>query len=267
MEEIRLGIVGASTWSLDVARRAASAGDIVLFDEDDAALDAAHNALSGVPEVRVTGAIGDLHDRTMVLDATDRGLEAAARTSARLGVTCDPRALFATVVRDAPSAPVGIASGRSGRWVGLHPVALRADATLLEIVRAHATTPGTVRQWRRLLASIGLRSVVAPDQPGFLVEQVLFPALQVAHRLVESGAADAHELEAALRLGAGWESNPFDLLSAAGAGRVTGFDSGARPTVDQLFETSRNPMGSPTTAVSNTSSSTSTSAPTASRQA
>jgi 3-hydroxybutyryl-CoA dehydrogenase len=78
---------------------------------------------------------------------------------------------------------------------------------LREGVRERATA------WCRAL---GKTAVEVPDQPGYVVNRLLFPYLFDAVRLMERTGMTAADVDACMRLGAGYPMGPLGLLDFVG---------------------------------------------------
>jgi 3-hydroxybutyryl-CoA dehydrogenase len=65
-------------------------------------------------------------------------------------------------------------------------------------------------------AALGKTAVEVPDQAGFVVNRLLFPYLFDAVRMVERTGMDAGEVDACMKLGAGYPMGPLALLDFVG---------------------------------------------------
>jgi 3-hydroxyacyl-CoA dehydrogenase len=69
------------------------------------------------------------------------------------------------------------------------------------------------RSWCRAL---GKTAIEVPDQPGFVVNGLLFPFLFESVRLLERTGMDAADIDSCMRLGAGHPMGPLKLLDFVG---------------------------------------------------
>ena len=67
-----------------------------------------------------------------------------------------------------------------------------------------------------LCAKVGKVAVSCGDRSGFIVNALLFPYLNDAVKLLESGAATTTEIDAAIKEHAGFPMGPFALLDVVG---------------------------------------------------
>ena len=68
-------------------------------------------------------------------------------------------------------------------------------------------------EWCRRL---GKTAIEVPDQPGFVVNRLLFPFLFDAVRLMEASRMSAADVDSCMRLGAGHPMGPLELLDFVG---------------------------------------------------
>ena len=66
------------------------------------------------------------------------------------------------------------------------------------------------------LAELGDPVLVRRDQTGFIVNRILGAAIGEAIRLLESGQADAADIDKAMRLGCAWKMGPLETADLAG---------------------------------------------------
>ena len=65
-------------------------------------------------------------------------------------------------------------------------------------------------------AQLGKTAIEVPDQPGFVVNRLLFPFLFEAVRMLEQTGMSAADVDACMRLGAGHPMGPLKLLDFVG---------------------------------------------------
>ncbi|GAA3580898.1 hypothetical protein GCM10022419_072990 [Nonomuraea rosea] len=102
------------------------------------------------------------------------------------------------------------------RMVGVHLVGDR----VAELAATALTSDAAARAARDLMKVAGLTPVPCKDRAGFVVDALLFPYLNDAVRMYESGYASIDDIDAAMRLGCGYPSGPFEMLESLGLARV-----------------------------------------------
>ena len=102
------------------------------------------------------------------------------------------------------------------RMVGVHLV----GDQVAELAATALTSDEAARAARDLMKVAGLTPVPCKDRAGFVVDALLFPYLNDAVRMYESGYASIDDIDAAMRLGCGYPSGPFEMLESLGLARV-----------------------------------------------
>jgi len=232
----RVGILGCGLMGSGIAQVCAQAGYATIVREvDEGALDRGLARIrsfldEGVAKGKVaadardqawarlsgTTRVEELAGCDLVVEAVVEDLEAKRQAYAALQPVLGPPALLASNTSSLSITELAAASGRPGRFAGLHffnPVPLMK---LVEVVRGLETAD---RTWRDLVAfarSLGKEPVTAPDRPGFIVNRLLFPYLLDAVRSHEAGLGTVEEIDAAMKLGCGHPMGPFALLDFIG---------------------------------------------------
>jgi len=232
----RVGILGCGLMGSGIAQVCAQAGYATIVREvDETALDRGLARIrsfldEGVAKGKVaadardqawarlsgTTRVEELAGCDLVVEAVVEDLEAKRQAYAALQPVLGPPALLASNTSSLSITELAAASGRPGRFAGLHffnPVPLMK---LVEVVRGLETAD---RTWRDLVAfarSLGKEPVTAPDRPGFIVNRLLFPYLLDAVRSHEAGLGTVEEIDAAMKLGCGHPMGPFALLDFIG---------------------------------------------------
>jgi 3-hydroxybutyryl-CoA dehydrogenase len=108
------------------------------------------------------------------------------------------------------------ATQRPEQVVGMHFFNPAAIMRLVEVVRTVRTSEETVDAIAALGAKMGKHCVICPDRAGFVVNALLFPYLNDAVKMLESGYASAEDIDAAMKLGCGHPVGPFALMDIVG---------------------------------------------------
>ncbi len=170
----------------------------------------------GTPDrIRVTTAPADLSDCDLVIEAVIEDLEAKIEVLRRLGDSC-PEADLATTTSSLPVAELARRSGHPDRVIGFHVFNPVQRMELVELCIPDGVRDGVrerIRTWSRAL---GKTVIEVPDQPGFVVNRLLFPYLFDAVRLVERTGMDAADVDSCMQLGAGYPMGPLRLLDYIG---------------------------------------------------
>lgn len=214
----RVGVVGAGLMGVGVAQSVAEHGhEVTLVDVSTEALELAEQDL--VRNVRLSRMLGrsnaevaDILKRTTF--TTDYGLLSTAEFVVEnatenweikqkiyplLDSVCDENVVFAANTSAISITRLAKLTGRQDRVLGIHfmnPVPLKDT---VEVIRGWHTTDRTIAVARDLLDSIGKKSVVVKDFPGFVSNRVLMLTVNEAAFLVQDGVAPAEDVDEIFR--------------------------------------------------------------------
>ena len=88
---------------------------------------------------------------------------------------------------------------------------------LVEVIRGAKTSDETVEVVVEIARKMGKEPVVIKkDSPGFIVNRILFAALNEAAQLVYEGVASVEDVDKAVKLGLNWPMGPFALMDLIG---------------------------------------------------
>jgi 3-hydroxybutyryl-CoA dehydrogenase len=98
------------------------------------------------------------------------------------------------------------------RMVGVRVVGDR----VAELAATVLTSDEAARAARDLMRVIGLTPVACRDRAGFVTDALLYPYLNDAVRMYDTGYASIGDIDAAMRLGCGYPAGPFETLETIG---------------------------------------------------
>ena len=127
-----------------------------------------------------------------------------------------PDADLATTTSSLGVAELGTRSGSAERVFGLHPFNPVARMELIELCVPDAARDGVAERATAWCEAIGKTVVRVPDEPGFVVNRLLFPYLFDAVRLLERTGMSAEEVDTCMTLGAAHPMGPLGLLDLVG---------------------------------------------------
>jgi len=128
-----------------------------------------------------------------------------------------PNAILATNTSSFSITQIASFTQRPEKVVGMHFFNPAPILKLVEIVRGAKTSDETVEIVKEICKVIGKEPVICKkDSPGFIVNRILFPALNEAANLVEEDIADPRDIDKAVKLGLNWPMGPIELLDLIG---------------------------------------------------
>jgi 3-hydroxybutyryl-CoA dehydrogenase len=221
----RPGIAGSGAIACGLAACASVASRTLLLARSDAsawrAEEQAHSLCTKVEgadpkRIKVTTAAADLASCDLVVEAV---IEELGPKVDLLKATGDaaPDGDLATTTSSLSLDELGSQSGHAERLFGLHPFNPVVRMELIELCLPDAAREGIGRRARTWCESIGKTVVEVPNEPGFVVNRLLFPYLFDAVRLMEQTGMNAEEVDRCMTLGANYPMGPLALLDLIGA--------------------------------------------------
>jgi 3-hydroxybutyryl-CoA dehydrogenase len=224
--EERLGIVGAGAIATGLATVAAARGDVVMAVRSDAAAERARAAVqkgcakagngTDPGRVRIETDTGALAETTYVVEAIVEELDAKAELLQCLHSELPPDAILSTTTSSLSIRELARASGRPGRFVGLHVFNPVPRMDLVELVFPDEADDVGRGRTRALCEALGKTAIEVPDVPGFVVNRLLFPYLFNAVRLLDETGMAPEDVDRCMQLGGGHPMGPLALLDLIG---------------------------------------------------
>ncbi|MFC5728304.1 MULTISPECIES: 3-hydroxyacyl-CoA dehydrogenase NAD-binding domain-containing protein [Nocardioides] len=231
----RVGVVGTGTMASGIVQVFAQAGyDVVFVGRSQEKLDGVYGYITknldraiakgrGTEDEkanllgRLTGstereALGDVD---IVVEAIAEDLEVKLELFGDLDRIAKPGAILATTTSSLPVTKLGEATGRPESVIGMHFFNPAPVMKLVEVITTDATAEDVAETTRALTANVGKIAVSAGDRSGFIVNLLLFPYLNDAIKLHETGV-EMTVIDAAVKETAGFPMGPFELLDVVG---------------------------------------------------
>jgi 3-hydroxybutyryl-CoA dehydrogenase len=217
-------IAGSGTIACGLAACASAVSKTRLLARSDASAWRAEEKASslcakvdgGEPgNIKVTTDPADLAGADVVIEAVVERADAKAELLRTLAETV-PEADLATTTSSLGVAMLGEASGVPERVFGLHPFNPVARMELVELCVPQGAREKIGPRARAWCEAIGKTVVDVPDEPGFVVNRLLFPYLFDAVRLLEQTGMPPEDVDRCMTLGAAYPMGPLALLDLIG---------------------------------------------------
>ena len=213
----RLGIAGAGTIACGLAEATAARGlDVTLWGRSDRSLARARESLGDESPVILTTDLDTLAAASLAVEAVAEEQDAKEEVLGALAVRLDDQALLASTTSSLSIAKLAAASGVPSRFFGLHVFNPVTRMELVELCFPDDAGSATRDRAHAFCAVVGKSAVVVPDEPGFVVNRLLFPYLFEAVRLLERTGLDPDQVDACMKLGASHPMGPLELLDFVG---------------------------------------------------
>jgi 3-hydroxybutyryl-CoA dehydrogenase len=118
--------------------------------------------------------------------------------------------------------------------VGIHFFNPAPMMSLVEVIRPLTASDDTVAAAREFATGCGKDVVEVKDRAGFIVNALLFPYLNNAVRMLESGTASRDDIDTAMKGGCNFPMGPLALLD------LVGLDT-SLSILDALYEEFKDP--------------------------
>ena len=250
----RVGIVGSGIMGSGVAEVAAKAGiDVVLRSRQQATADA---MLAGLEKslakqvergkleeaaakeiaarVSATDDLKALADCDLVLESVVEDLEVKKALFQELDGIVKEGAILATNTSTLPVIELAVATGRPDKVCGVHFFNPAPAMSLVEVIAPMTASAETIEAAKAFAAACGKDPVEVKDRAGFIVNALLFPYLNNAVRMLESGTATRDDIDTAMKGGCNFPMGPLALLD------LVGLDT-SLSILDALYEEFKDP--------------------------
>ncbi|MDQ2677560.1 MAG: 3-hydroxybutyryl-CoA dehydrogenase [Actinomycetota bacterium] len=250
----RVGILGSGIMGSGIAEVAAKSGfDVVLRSRKQETADAMVTSLekslakqvergkldqATADEVRgrvtATDHIGALADCDLVIESVVEDLDVKRALFAELDGIVKQDAILATNTSTLPVIEMAVATQRPEKVLGVHFFNPAPAMSLVEIIAPLTASDETVAEAKAFAEACGKNAVEVKDRAGFIVNALLFPYLNNAVRMLESGTASAEDIDTAMKGGCNFPMGPLALLD------LVGLDT-SLAILDALYEEFRDP--------------------------
>lgn len=218
------GVAGSGAIAAGLATSATILGEVRLLARSDSSAWTAEEQVEKLcakleggdaRNLTVTTDPAELAGCDVVIEAIVERAEAKIELHRTLAKNC-PDADLATTTSSLVVAELAEASGAANRFFGLHVFNPVTRMELIELCLPDALADGVGDRARAFCSALGKRAVEVPDEPGFVVNRLLFPFLFDAVRLLERTGMEPADVDACMALGAGHPMGPLKLLDFVG---------------------------------------------------
>jgi 3-hydroxybutyryl-CoA dehydrogenase len=171
---------------------------------------------SALNRFRTASAIASVQEVDFAIEAVTENEGLKIQIFRELDSVVRPGGVLASNTSSIPITRLAASTGRPEAVIGMHfmnPVPLMS---LVEIIRAAATSDQTYAETRALAERMGKTTVVSKDFPGFIVNRILIPMLNEACFALMEGLGTAEDIDTAMRLGTNQPMGPLQLADFIG---------------------------------------------------
>lgn len=171
-------------------------------------------ARAGMDRISPAAVEVPLHHVDLVIEAAVEDMALKKEVFRKLEAAASDHTILATNTSALSVSELAASAAHPERIVGIHFFNPVHRMQLVEVVRAPATNPATIRRAIQFVQRIGKLPLLVNDSPGFLVNRILVPYLIEAGLLFEAGA-NARDIDEAM-LDFGMPMGPLRLLDEVG---------------------------------------------------
>jgi 3-hydroxybutyryl-CoA dehydrogenase len=213
----RLAIAGAGTIACGLAAAAAACDlEVTLWGRSETSLARARASLGENAPVTLTKELGDLAGASLAVEAVAEEQDVKEDLLRTLASCLGAPALLASTTSSLNIETLARASGAPERFFGLHVFNPVSRMELVELCFPDEAEPATRERAHAFCAALGKTGVEVPDEPGFVVNRLLFPYLFDAVRLLERSGLEPEQVDACMKMGASHPMGPLELLDFVG---------------------------------------------------
>jgi len=239
MEVEKVAVLGAGLMGHGIAQIAAQMGkfEVRFRTRRQATMDTGMSMIKDslqkflkkglIKEEEADEALGRIHptldlkeaveDADLVIESVIEDLEEKKSLLSEVDKLAKPEAIIASNTSSISITELASATNRPEKFCGMHFFNPPQLMRLVEVIRGVKTSDETVDTVAEVVKRMGKEPIlVKKDAPGFVVNRILFPALNEAMYLVWEGVAEPEDIDRAVRLGLNWPMGPLYLADYLG---------------------------------------------------
>lgn len=233
-------VLGTGVLGSQIAYQTAYRGfDVVAYDIDDAALEAAKQRSAGLADTYVAEGVegaadgkaeealgritrsADLGEAVakadLVIEAIPENLEIKRATYEKLATLAPEHTIFATNSSTLLPSDLASFTGRADRFLALHFANRVWVHNTAEVMGTEATSPEVFQAVVEFAGQIGMVPIeIKKEKAGYLLNSLLVPFLQAAGELLVDGIAEPDAIDKTWRIGTGAPMGPFQIYDIVG---------------------------------------------------
>jgi len=160
--------------------------------------------------------LNDLSDADIVIEAIVENAEIKKELFTKLDGICKGDCILASNTSTIPITDLASATGRPGKFIGMHfmnPVPLMK---LVEVIRGIRTGDDTTKMIMELSEKMGKTPIEVNDSPGFVSNRVLLPMINEAIYCLYEGVGTPEAIDGVMKLGMNHPMGPLALADLIG---------------------------------------------------
>lgn len=163
-----------------------------------------------------TTTLGDLSRCSIVIESVVEDSEQKVLLLREIDAVMPAESIIATNTSTLSVSNLALETSRPDRVCGIHFFNPATTMPLVEVIRPVTASQSTIDAALAFVSSCGKDAVLVRDDPGFIVNALLFPYLNNAIKMMERGTASIDDIDTAMKGGCNFPMGPFALLDLVG---------------------------------------------------
>lgn len=173
-------------------------------------------AIEQLGRLTITDSLADFAMCSLVIESVVEDLDVKLKLFGELDKICGESTILVSNTSTLPVIELAAITKRPDKVCGLHFFNPATKMPIVEVARTLLVSEDTFSKVTEFVHTLGKRAIEVKDQAGFVVNALLFPYLNNAIKLLESGVASKEAIDEAMKGGCGFPMGPFELLDLVG---------------------------------------------------
>lgn len=156
----------------------------------------------------------------MVIEAIPDRLDMKQELFAELDKMCPQETIIVTNTSTLSISQIAAVTNRPDRVIGLHFLNPVNRIQIVEVVRGLNTSNDTYQAIREFAGQISKQPILVNEYPGYVTTRIIVPLLNEAMHVLMEGISTAEDIDAAMKLGFGFNMGPLALADLMGLDEV-----------------------------------------------
>jgi len=180
----------------------------------------------------------DGREPDIVIEAIEEDLCEKQQLFKKIDSVYSPNVILSSATSSLSITEIARFLDRPDRMIGVHFFNPANIMKLVEVVPGERTSEEIIRKTIAFLGVIGKTPIVMPDQPGFLVNRILFLMINESINVLAEGKISAENIDLCMKLGANHPIGPLHLVD------MIGLDT-CLTILENLYRSTKNPQYKP----------------------
>jgi 3-hydroxybutyryl-CoA dehydrogenase len=164
--------------------------------------------------------LSPVKEAEMVIEAIPDRLDMKQELFAELDSLCPPETVMVTNTSTLSISEIAAMTKRPDKVIGLHFLNPVNRIPIVEVVRGLKTSDETYQMIREFAGQINKQPILVNEYPGFVTTRIIVPLLNEAMHVLMEGISTAEDIDAAMKLGFGFNMGPLALADLMGLDEV-----------------------------------------------